>query len=348
MELPLLCLVLFAGIFSNFLMSILNNISQDKINSIIETNYKTAQKLQNLINELEYEVNSFHVLELIFIAIGTYLLGLFASDQLIASYINKIALLWLPAVIIVAYTGLRYLLQAIAIRSADSIALGFAPFIFLFNAIGSPIANLLKKASITIIGEGTAEESREEITQLVESAHEDGAIELGEYRILKNIMNFSEVLVADVMTPRTVIFSADADKTVEELLTLQEIQMYSRFPIWEGDSIDDGIIGYVMTKDIYEAALKGRMKSKLREFVREVYFIPENADLDIALDRFLNRRQHLFVVVDEYGGIEGLITMEDVLETMLGAEIVDEADKVVDLRQLAKKRRDNRIAQINP
>jgi CBS domain containing-hemolysin-like protein len=120
--------------------------------------------------------------------------------------------------------------------------------------------------------------------------------------------------------------------------------MYSRFPIWEGESLDDGIIGYVMSKDILLAALKGKGATKLRDFCREVYFIPENAELDTTLERFLNRRQHLFVVVDEYGGIEGLITMEDVLETMLGAEIVDEVDKVVDLRLLAKQRRDNRIA----
>jgi CBS domain containing-hemolysin-like protein len=92
------------------------------------------------------------------------------------------------------------------------------------------------------------------------------------------------------------------------------------------------------------AALKGNSSKKLRDFSREVYIIPENAELDKALDQFLQRKQHIAIVVDEYGGVEGLLTMEDVMETILGVEIVDEADKVVDLRLVAKERRDKRIA----
>jgi len=99
-----------------------------------------------------------------------------------------------------------------------------------------------------------------------------------------------------------------------------------------------------MSKDVLLAALNDKVGLKLRDLYREVYFIPESAQLDDVLERFLNRRQHLFMVVDEYGGMEGLITMEDVLETILGTEILDEADKVADLRQLAKQRRDSRIA----
>ena len=108
--------------------------------------------------------------------------------------------------------------------------------------------------------------------------------------------------------------------------------------------MDTGVIGYVMSRDILHSALSGKTDKSLRDFSREVYFIPENAPLDNALDRFLKRRQHLFVVVDEYGGVEGLLTMEDVLETMLGVEIVDEADRFVDMRLLAKQRRDRRIS----
>ncbi|MGA2296429.1 MAG: CBS domain-containing protein, partial [FCB group bacterium] len=123
--------------------------------------------------------------------------------------------------------------------------------------------------------------------------------------------------------------------------------MYSRFPVWEGESLDKGVIGYTMSREVYHAALTGKSGQKLRELARDIYFIPENAELDIALDRFIKRRQHLFIVVDEYGGVEGLLTMEDVLETILGVEIVDEADKVVDLREVAKHLRDKRIATMS-
>ncbi|MCX8054782.1 MAG: CBS domain-containing protein [Ignavibacteria bacterium] len=202
-----------------------------------------------------------------------------------------------------------------------------------------------KKLSLSIKGQATIEEeSWLEIEDAVESARDEGSLDDGEYRILKNIIKFNEILVSDVMTPRTVVFSCNANNTVEQTVFLPEIRMYSRFPVWEGETIDDGVIGYVMSRDILYAALKGKMNLTLKDFIREVYYIQENAPLDSALDLFLERKQHLFIVVDEYGGIEGLITMEDVLETILGTEIVDEADKVVDMRLLAKQKRDKRIS----
>ena len=140
------------------------------------------------------------------------------------------------------------------------------------------------------------------------------------------------------------VFSVPSTKTVAEVALLPELQMYSRFPVWEGDSID-GVIGYALTKDVLRAALDGRRNRTLDRLVRQANFIPDNATLEKALEQFLQGRQHMFVVVDEYGGIEGLVTMEDVLETMLGTEIMDEADRVVDLRDLAKSRRDKRVAE---
>ena len=187
-------------------------------------------------------------------------------------------------------------------------------------------------------------EQREEFDALVDTAREEGTLDDGEYRIFKSIMNFSEIRVADIMTPRSVVFSVPSTKTVAEVALLPELQMYSRFPVWEGDSID-GVIGYALTKDVLRAALDGRRNRTLDRLVRQANFIPDNATLEKALEQFLQGRQHMFVVVDEYGGIEGLVTMEDVLETMLGTEIVDEADRVVDLRDLAKSRRDKRVAE---
>jgi CBS domain containing-hemolysin-like protein len=156
-------------------------------------------------------------------------------------------------------------------------------------------------------------------------------------------MTFSDVLVMDVMTPRTVVFSLNADKTIGEVISNNGLQTFSRFPIWEGETIDDKIVGYVLSKDVFHEALNGNKDKKLKDFARDVYIIPETADLSVALEKFLKRRQHLFIAVDEYGGVSGLITMEDVLETILGVEILDEADKITDLRKLAVEKRDNRV-----
>ncbi len=193
--------------------------------------------------------------------------------------------------------------------------------------------------------EAVREELREELDEILETARDDGSLDAGEYNRLKNIVRFSDVRVSDVMTPRTVIFCAPCHLTVEEAVQIPELLQYSRFPLYEEDSLDS-IVGYVLTKDILWAIVNKQENIKLRELSREVYFIPDNIDLDRALENFLERREHLFVVVDEYGGVEGLITMEDVMETLLGVEILDEADQVDNLRELAKQRRDQRIISL--
>ena len=194
------------------------------------------------------------------------------------------------------------------------------------------------------------DDSLQELSALVdtvcETADDEEGTSIGEYTLLKNVIKFGDVLVSDIMTPRTVLFSCSADLTVGEALNTPEIQMYSRCPIYDGESLDDGVVGYVMSKDIFRAALEGKKNHRLREFTRKLHFVPENSGLETVLDLLLKQKQIIFLVVDEYGGIEGLISMEDVIETMLGAEIVDEADKVADLREVAKQRRDKRIAEI--
>jgi CBS domain containing-hemolysin-like protein len=219
----------------------------------------------------------------------------------------------------------------------------FASAIYIFTFILVPFIEKVNKVLIHISGKENDDVSMEEITDLVEEAREDGSIDAGKYRLMTNVMKFNEVLVSDVMTPRVVLFSCRADMTIEETAKLPELQIYSRFPIWNGDSIDDEVIGYVTTKEIFNAALDGKNNITLKELARQIHFIPENAELGTTLEEFLRNKQQLYLVVDEYGGIEGLITMEDVLETILGVEIIDEADKIADLRQLAKQKREKRI-----
>lgn len=335
------------AIFCPFFSAVLYYLTQEGINSLIEKNYKAAQRLRDLKIEYDELINSFIIFEIISYILSFSFLTVFLHNLTFQTDFSFHEIFWISSVVYIVLVLLgRFFLQAIGIRFADSIAGTFSMPMNFFSIGLKPITSVIKTMSKSIVGSPNVEESREEISELVESAHEEGAIEQSEYRILKNIMHFSEILVSDVMTPRTVVFSLSADKTVEEVIKLPELQMYSRFPIWEGDSVDDGIIGYIMSKDVLLAALNGKNNIKIREFSREIYFIPEKAELDKALERFLNRRQHMSMVVDEYGGIEGLITMEDVFETILGVEIVDEVDKVVDLRQLAKQRRDSRIASL--
>ena len=239
---------------------------------------------------------------------------------------------------------IKTLTSAIGERFAERLTTSTVVYLKFLSFVWYPLSIILGRLGRFINPPMTESEQREEFDALVDTAREEGTLDDGEYRIFKSIMNFSEIRVADIMTPRSVVFSVPSTKTVAEVALLPELQMYSRFPVWEGDSID-GVIGYALTKDVLRAALDGRRNRTLDRLVRQANFIPDNATLEKALEQFLQGRQHMFVVVDEYGGIEGLVTMEDVLETMLGTEIMDEADRVVDLRDLAKSRRDKRVAE---
>lgn len=342
MEIPLSILLLIIGYYISFLSANLTSISQDAINRIIEKNYKSAQRIQNLQQDFNEDINPFLIFELIFYLSSALLFGIYLSQ-----IINEPLQI---AIIIAAFSVsnviIRFIIQALGIKYANRINSPNTFLLWQIHILGSPLSKLSEFMIKRIAGEAAEEDSREEISALMEYAREDGSIEDGEYKRIRNILDLNEIYVADVMTPRTVIFSLEAEKTVGQVATLPELQMYSRIPIWEGESIDDGVIGYIMAKDIIIAALNGRMNAKLRDFAHEVYLIPDTSELDTVLEKFLQRRQHMFIAVDRFGGIEGVITMEDVLEAVLGEEIVDEADRFVDMRQLAKLRRDRRIKQL--
>lgn len=343
MDLLYLVLVLIInGAYCAFLSSVFLSIPQDELQEKADSGDRSAITLLKMKLHFDESVDGFTMMEAFFYVMAATLTG----AVIITVYNNWLYLLYAFLAFVAVIFILRSLFHAFGWRYGRKIAFKFIPVLTFYSFLSKPFLLIIKYLNQNIAGSSTEEASREELNAMVESAREEGSLDDDEYRILKNIMHFSDVLVTDVMTPRTVVFSCEADKTVGEVVNLPEIQMYSRFPIWEGESLDDEVVGYVMSKDILHAALKDKGNIKLRNFSREVYFIPEIAQLDDALELFLKRNQHQFLVVDEYGGIEGLLTMEDVLETMLGVEIVDEADKVVDLRRLAKQQRDKRVASL--
>jgi len=340
MEVPLVFIVLFVliGSLSSFLIATFSYLSQHRLNELLKTNDVQAIKLNELRNKYEESLNSLFLIEFSSYVIAAFLAGniFFHDNNLLYSLLAII-------ILILLIVGLRIIFYSVGIRFADYNALKFTKTINLFIKFISPLVFIRKKITDLIGGDQNEDASREELTALVESALEEGTLDEDEYRILTGIMKYSDVLVSDVMTPRTVVFSCDANKNIEEVSKLEGLEEYSRFPIWEGDNIDDDIIGYVLSRDVYVNKIKDNGKLKLKEILKPVYMITENSKLDIALETFLEKKQHLFVVLDEYGGFAGILTMEDVLETILGAEIVDEADKTVDLRNHAKRRRDKRL-----
>ncbi|MFP4228414.1 MAG: CNNM domain-containing protein [Salinivenus sp.] len=177
--------------------------------------------------------------------------------------------------------------------------------------------------------------SREEFTAMAELGEEEGVFEEKESRILRNLFRFNSLRVKDVMTPRTVIFDLPDGKTIGEVVDEHDEFRFSRIPVYDDDP--DDVTGYVLKDEILLRAAQEEHDVPLEELSREIQVVRENLPLPDLLERLLDRLEHIALVVDEYGGVAGVVTMEDVVETLLGLEIVDEADSVEDMQALARK-----------
>ncbi len=325
---------------STISISALNSLRQENLDKIASQASEKAKVLKKLKDSFEEGESALHFIEFL---LYLFVAVLFFNAAFKFGAVEKWVSLFLLAAI--AFP-VRQFFAALGKRYSQSISSAFYPAIRIAAFFAIPFLRVEKFLRGAVAKEDAEEETREELNAMFETAKEEGALDLEEYNLLKNVMRFSEVLVSDVMTPRTMAFFLDADLTVEEALKEPELKRFSRVPLTNGKTLDDEPVGYATTKDVFSAALDGGAKRKLKEFAREIHFIPESVSLDKALDMFLRKMRHIALVVDEYGGVEGIITLEDVLETMLGAEIVDEADEYVDLRAAAKEKRDKRIAAI--
>ena len=186
--------------------------------------------------------------------------------------------------------------------------------------------------------------SAEELQTIAQLSRQSGEIDQEQEKVISNILELRHKTVRQIMTPRTVTFTIDANLHVDEAMgMIKQISSYSRIPIYDGDPAD--ICGIIMRKDILQAAAEDHDRLPLSSLMQPVHFVPESAPLNRVLLEFFERRQHLFVVVDEYGAMTGVISLEDVIEEIVGREIVDESDKALDMRELARARRLSAVAR---
>lgn len=177
--------------------------------------------------------------------------------------------------------------------------------------------------------------TREELRALAQLGGEEGALEPGESRIMMNMIAMREIEVGQIITPRKMVKALDQSKTVGRALDEDGPLTFARMPVYEGNI--DHLTGLVTRYDVNNAAREGRGDQTLAELARPIEVIPQQASVADALDQFLDRQAHLMQVVDEYGGTAGVVSLEDVVETLLGVEIIDETDLAVDLQALARQ-----------
>ncbi len=177
--------------------------------------------------------------------------------------------------------------------------------------------------------------SREDFHVMADIAHEEGIFEKSESTIIKNLLRFDEVQVSDIMTPRAVVKIASEDKSIQDYFDKNPKMRFSRIPVYSTNM--DHITGFVLKDNILEELINGNGEAPLSSIRRELMVTERDTPIPQLFDLLVSNRQHIALVVDEYGSVSGLVTMEDVIETLLGLEIVDESDSVADLQELARK-----------
>lgn len=198
---------------------------------------------------------------------------------------------------------------------------------------------LLSQLLVRIMGKKNHESavSREEVSAMVEMAAEEGEIEVSENKIIQNIVKLESVKVEDVMTPQTVVSIAPEEMTVEEFYKNKDYLHYARIPVYADDD-EDHITGYVLRQKVLESVANDKFDTRLSDIKRLIVVAEEGQTLTKLWEILLKEKEHIALIVDEYGSFTGIVTLEDIIESIFGLEIVDETDSVEDMQQYARNK----------
>lgn len=205
------------------------------------------------------------------------------------------------------------------------------PFVWLSQSITRTLKKDKEKSVL----------SRVDFTAMAQEVEESGELDEQESAIIKNVLQFEQTTVREIMTPKTVMFMIEEDMTLEEFNQQDNHHIFSRIPIY--NDTRDNITGIILKDDILQSLVDGDTKKPVKTMRREVDFVEVDTKLTQLFEIFTKERRHMAIVTDEFNTVQGLVTMEDLFETLLGVEILDESDTVADLQELAKKRWEKRM-----
>ena len=226
------------------------------------------------------------------------------------------------------------LLAPFTVRVLRVMLFVLGPFVWLSQFITS---NLKKDKDKPVL-------SRSDFAVMAEMGKEAGILEEEEHKIIHNLLKFNKVLVKDIMTPRIVVVSADEATSIRKFHEKHEGLPFSRIPIYRDNS--DHITGYVLKDELLLNLVEENDDKSLGEIRRDVLIVHKTLAIPDLLDKFINKKEHMALVVDEFGGMEGIVTMEDIIETLLGLEIVDESDNTEDMQALARRNWEKRAKRM--
>ncbi len=333
MELLIILFIAVIGI--SFLCSVLESVilsTNFSYISVLEQNNPIAGKLlKNLKTDIDSSIASILILNTIANTLGATAIGVqaqnvFSGDKTLVMFVSIVltfAILFF-AEIIPKTIGAVYWKQ-------------LAPFaaraIRFFVLLTYPIIKTTQFVTKKIKGNDNSDSiSREELIHTTLLSEEEGVIGDLESDIIENTLTLNEIKIKDILTPRSVMYSVNKNTIIKDVLEDKRTYKFSRVPVYD-ESIDN-IVGVVLTKKLFKQAIRDT-NATMESIMKPLFALNENIPVGKALNKFIQKKEHMFLVLDNYDQTEGLITLEDCIETLLGLEIMDELDTTADMRRLA-------------
>ena len=314
--------------------AVLYSLSASQVEMLRKSGYSSAKYLYQLRADIDEPITAILTLNTIANTVGAAFAGASA-----AKLFGDENVLWFSALFTITILIFSEILpKTIGVTYAYRLAPFVAHVLHWLVVVLKPIVWLCRTITRLLPKRSNDEHiSAEELQTIASLSRKSGDIEEDQEKVISNILELKSKIVRQVMTPRTVTFSLNENLTIEEAMKMvTRLSSHSRIPTYAKEP--NNINGIVMRRDILQAAAEDKYLLKLSNLLRPVHFVPETAPLNRILIDFFDRQQHLFVVVDEYGSMTGIISMEDVIEEIVGREIVDESDKANDMRELARTR----------
>lgn len=333
MEFLIFLFVLVIG--TSFLCSVLESVilstNYTYISVIEQKNPSVGKLLKDLKTDIDRSIASILILNTIANTLGATAIGVqaqnvFDGDKTLVMFVSialTFAILFF-AEIIPKTIGAVYWKQ-LAPTSARIIR------VFVFLTL--PLIVITQFVTKKIKGKENSDSlSREELIHTTLLSEEEGVIGDLESDIIENTLTLNETKIKDILTPRSVMYAVDKNTIIKDILDDKRTYKFSRVPVY--DETIDNIVGMIHTKKLFKHAVRDK-SATLEEIMKPVFALNENIPVSKALNKFIQKKEHMFVVLDNYDQTEGIITLEDCIETLLGLEIMDESDTTADMRRLA-------------
>lgn len=301
------------------------------VTGLEEQGIKGAQRLKRLKQNPDRPISAILCLNTIANTVGASIVGSLVYEVYGDALVGIFSTVFTFAILIFS----EIIPKTIGASYWRSLAIPASAIINMMIFISFPLVWVLEKLQRLISSKSNqVSVSREDISAMVSVATEEEVIETEEKKMIQNLLKLDEMTAHEIMTPSTVVEMAEGQMTIREFYDSD--LTHSRILVYDEDN-DEYVIGYVLRQTVLEEMAEDKFSTTIREISRPILTFPENEPVGNIWEKFLEKKEHISVIIDEYGTFRGIVTMEDVIETMLGQEIVDETDEVVDMQEYAKE-----------